>query len=258
MSTGKRPIQKLPDLNIIKRYRLCDEYERRNNSTIWLIAVSEQRSFTKVLLKENLKDNKTWNKPAFWWAVLPVRSFSLISTVDIWITSVTPCEGVYALKKKKKRRRKKQAKHMGKRMLSPFAQLFSSFGFWLSFWTMIVYVQMPNHLGPVESTVILTHLTMSMEWLRHNVTACTLLALRIWNMSGRPCVMSSSVYSSSSMQINSLRIPWISGRRCWEKHVRKDSSHVCKVHGTPGQEVWMEQCKEKQKDIRYCGGEKKQ
>lgn len=61
----------------------------------------------------------------------------------------------------------------------------------------------------------------------------TLLALRIWNMRGRPCVMSSSVYSSSSMQLNSFRRPWISGRRCWWKHVRRDSSHVCRVQGTP-------------------------
>lgn len=61
----------------------------------------------------------------------------------------------------------------------------------------------------------------------------TLLALRIWNMRGRPCVMSSSVYSSSSMQLNSLRRPWIRGRRCWWKHVRRDSIQVCKVQGTP-------------------------
>lgn len=43
---------------------------------------------------------------------------------------------------------------------------------------------------------------------------CTLLALRIWNMSGRPWVTSSSVYSSSSMQLNSFRTPWMRGRRC--------------------------------------------
>lgn len=52
-------------------------------------------------------------------------------------------------------------------------------------------------------------------------------------MSGRPCVMSSSVYSSSWMQLKSLRRPWISGRRCCRKHVFRDSSHVCRVHGTP-------------------------
>lgn len=62
----------------------------------------------------------------------------------------------------------------------------------------------------------------------------TLLARRIWNMRGRPCVTSSSVYSSSSMQLNSFRRPWIRGRRCWQKHVRRDSSQVCKVQGTPG------------------------
>lgn len=61
----------------------------------------------------------------------------------------------------------------------------------------------------------------------------TLLARRIWNMSGSPCVMSSSVYSSSLMQLKSFSRPWISGRRCCTKHVRRDSSHVCRVHGTP-------------------------
>lgn len=61
----------------------------------------------------------------------------------------------------------------------------------------------------------------------------TLLARRIWAMRGRPCVTSSSVYSSSSMQLNSFSRPWIRGRRCWWKHVRRDSSHVCKVQGTP-------------------------
>ncbi len=61
----------------------------------------------------------------------------------------------------------------------------------------------------------------------------TLLARRIWNMSGSPCVMSSSVYSSSLMQLKSFSRPWISGRRCCTKHVRRDSSHVCRVQGTP-------------------------
>lgn len=55
-------------------------------------------------------------------------------------------------------------------------------------------------------------------------------------MRGRPCVMSSSVYSSSSMQLNSFSRPWIRGRRCCRKHVRRDSIQVCKVHGTPGME----------------------
>lgn len=70
---------------------------------------------------------------------------------------------------------------------------------------------------------------------------CTLLALRIWNMSGRPCVTSSWVYSSSSIQLNSFSRPWISGRRCWLKHVRRDSSQVCRVHGTPGEQshTWL-------------------
>lgn len=62
----------------------------------------------------------------------------------------------------------------------------------------------------------------------------TLLARRIWNMSGRPCVISSSVYSSSWMQLKSLSRPWMSGRRFWMKQVRRDSSQVCSVQGTPG------------------------
>lgn len=46
--------------------------------------------------------------------------------------------------------------------------------------------------------------------------------------------MSSSVYSSSWMQLKSLSRPWISGRRFCTVQVRRDSSQVCSVHGTPG------------------------
>ena len=52
-------------------------------------------------------------------------------------------------------------------------------------------------------------------------------------MSGRPWVMSSSVYSSSWMALKSLSSPWMRGRRCWMKQVLSDSSQVCSVHGTP-------------------------
>lgn len=61
----------------------------------------------------------------------------------------------------------------------------------------------------------------------------TLQDPRMRNMSGRPCVSSSSVYSSSRMQLKSLSRAWISGRRCCAKLVRSDSSHVCSVHATP-------------------------
>lgn len=86
---------------------------------------------------------------------------------------------------------------------------------------------------------------------RKHTQGSTLLALRIWNIRGRPCVMSSSVYSSSSMQLNSFRRPWIRGRRCWWKHVRRDSSQVCKVHGTPKFHKYTNM-KHISYNIRYC------
>lgn len=61
----------------------------------------------------------------------------------------------------------------------------------------------------------------------------TLLALSISNIRGNPCVMSSSVYSSSWMDLNSFSRHWMRGRLCCWKDVRKDSSHVCSVQGTP-------------------------
>lgn len=45
--------------------------------------------------------------------------------------------------------------------------------------------------------------------------------------------MSSSVYSSSWMDLNSFSKHWMRGRLCCWKDVRKDSSHVCSVQGTP-------------------------
>lgn len=61
----------------------------------------------------------------------------------------------------------------------------------------------------------------------------TLLAFSISNIRGKPCVMSSSVYSSSWMDLNSFSKHWMRGLRCCWKDVRKDSSHVCSVQGTP-------------------------
>lgn len=61
----------------------------------------------------------------------------------------------------------------------------------------------------------------------------TLLAFSISNIRGNPCVISSSVYSSSWMDLNSFSKHWMRGRRCCWKDVRRDSSHVCSVQGTP-------------------------
>lgn len=63
----------------------------------------------------------------------------------------------------------------------------------------------------------------------------TLLVLRMSNMSCKPSVTSSSLYSSSLMELKSLRRPCTTEYRDCEKEVRRDSIQMCSFQGTPGQ-----------------------
>lgn len=62
----------------------------------------------------------------------------------------------------------------------------------------------------------------------------TLLVLRMSNMSCRPSVTSSSLYSSSVMELKSRRRLCTTEYRDWEKAVLRDSIHTCSFQGTPG------------------------
>lgn len=62
----------------------------------------------------------------------------------------------------------------------------------------------------------------------------TLLLLRMSNMSCRPSVTSSSLYSSSLMEPKSRRRLCTTEYRDWEKEVLRDSIHTCSFQGTPG------------------------
>lgn len=66
-------------------------------------------------------------------------------------------------------------------------------------------------------------------------TPLTLLVLRMSNMSCKPSVTSSSLYSSSLMELKSLRRPCTTEYRDCEKEVRRDSIQMCSFQGTPGQ-----------------------
>ena len=79
----------------------------------------------------------------------------------------------------------------------------------------------------------------------------TLLAFSISNIRGKPCVISSSVYSSSWMDLNSFSKHWMRGRRCCWKDVRKDSSHVCSVQGTPT-DRGQSSLPASEKDVPFC------
>lgn len=63
----------------------------------------------------------------------------------------------------------------------------------------------------------------------------TLLVLRISNMSCKPSVTSSSLYSSSLMELKSFRRLCTTEYRDCEKEVRSDSIQMCSFQGTPGQ-----------------------
>lgn len=62
----------------------------------------------------------------------------------------------------------------------------------------------------------------------------TLLVLRMSNMSCKPSVTSSSLYSSSLMELKSLRRLCTTEYRDWEKEVLRDSIQTCSFQGTPG------------------------
>ena len=62
----------------------------------------------------------------------------------------------------------------------------------------------------------------------------TLLVLRMSNMSGKPSVTSSSLYSSSLMELKSRRRLCTTEYRDWEKDVLRDSIQTCSFQGTPG------------------------
>lgn len=64
----------------------------------------------------------------------------------------------------------------------------------------------------------------------------TLLVLRMSNMSCKPSVTSSSLYSSSLMELKSLRRPCTTEYRDCEKEVRRDSIQMCSFQGTPARE----------------------
>ena len=62
----------------------------------------------------------------------------------------------------------------------------------------------------------------------------TLLVLRMSNMSCKPSVTSSSLYSSSLMELKSRRRLCTTEYRDWEKEVLRDSIQTCSFQGTPG------------------------
>lgn len=97
-------------------------------------------------------------------------------------------------------------------------------------------IQSKQALGQLRKNGITSFVSYGMGMrlisLKH-VIYPTLLAFSISNIRGKPCVMSSSVYSSSWMDLNSFSKHWMRGRLCCWKDVRKDSSHVCSVQGTP-------------------------
>lgn len=77
----------------------------------------------------------------------------------------------------------------------------------------------PSALGPGVGTCLAT---------------LTLLVLRMSNMSCKPSVTSSSLYSSSLMELKSRRRLCTTEYRDWEKEVLRDSIHTCSFQGTPG------------------------
>ena len=74
-----------------------------------------------------------------------------------------------------------------------------------------------------------------LSWGCWGLRGClTLLVLRMSNMSGKPSVTSSSLYSSSLMELKSRRRLCTTEYRDWEKDVLRDSIQTCSFQGTPG------------------------